>query len=100
MITDDRKNKVYIGKDIYALSLYNNISLPLNIDYEHLDRVLHDRINRKYNIIDNRSCKIVQMPNSGLSNHQNQSGITFEEPYTKETYPLSTIPYSQGVIWE
>ena len=100
MITDYRTTNVYIGKGVYALSLYNNVSLPLNIDYERLDKALHDRINKKYNIIDNRSCKIVQMPNSGIDNYHNQSGITFEEPYTKAPYPLSTIPYSQGVVWE
>ena len=84
-------------RNIYASSL--------SIQYEQLERQLQDRINKKYNILDNRSLKIPEgmlkfMPSSGIDNRNNQSEITFEEPNTKPPYPVSNIPYSQGLVWE
>lgn len=110
MIIDKRnkKNDIIISKDIYAISNYNNVSVPLRIQYEKLEKQLQDRINKKYNIIDNRGGSKIPIGDAvkplitpGVSNKiTNQSAITFDEPNTKPAYPSSTIPYSQGLVWE
>ena len=82
-----------------------NIVPQLSIQYEQLERQLQNRLNEKYNILNNRPLRVPanmfkNMPSSGIDNRDNQSGITFEEPNTKPVYPVSNIPYSQGLIWE
>ena len=92
-----------LKKEINAIPQYNNLSLPLGIEYERLNRDLHNRINQKYHIIDYRYKKdINNKPLSpGVYNGiNNQSAITFEEPNTKPAYPIQDIPYSQGLVWE
>lgn len=91
---------IILSKNIYALPNYNLYSLPLGIEYEKLERTLQDRINKKYHLIDRRT-NIIPALTPGVSNKiNNQSAINFEEPNTKPAYPQSTIPYSQGLIWE
>lgn len=111
---------------VYANFNHDNFSVPLGIQYEELEHRLQDRINRKYNIIDHRNgsqiCTSPKLVNNrsyidepAIKNifikepykkvplpykMNDQSRITFEEPNTKPVYPVSTIPYSQGVIWE
>ena len=91
-----------IRKEIEAISQYNNVSLPLGIEYERLSRDLQNKAYEK-NRIDKRIIKDVQnkIISPGQSNIvQNQSSINFEEPNTKPPYPCQYIPYSQGVVWE
>lgn len=94
--------EIFSSQNIYALPNYNLYSLPLNIEYEKLDRTLQDNINKRYvNIIDRRTTNVVPTLTPGVSNKiNNQSSINFEEPNTKPAYPQASIPYSQGLVWE
>jgi len=92
-----------IQQGFFNVPQYNNVSIPLGIEYERLSRELSHRLSEKYHIIDRR--KKIRDNNKvlspGYSNlYSNQTSITFEEPYTKATYPIENIPYSQGLIWE
>lgn len=88
-------------KEVYALSFQSPYSLPIGIEYEKLQDWLSSRREKKYNIVDERTNRLnndfkVLSPGT----YDKQSLINFDEPYTKAAYPVSDIPYSQGVIWE
>lgn len=87
-------------QNIHSLPNDNSYSIPVGVEYEKLERVLRDRENKKYHVIDHRTSFVPSLT-PGVSNKiNNQSAINFEEPNTKPAYPQSTIPYSQGLIWE
>ena len=91
VINKRTQSQPILDKEIYALSVSNPISLPLGLEYERLEKQL--------NHIDDHMEK--EIPLSYMSNKiNNQSAINFDEPNTKAPYPLSTIPYSQGIVWE
>lgn len=89
-----------IMKEIYALNLQSPYSLPIGIEYEKLYDWLNDRRDKKYNIVDARSRVATEFKTLSPGTYDKQSLINFDEPYTKAVYPISDIPYSQGVSWE
>ena len=92
-----------ISKEFQHIPKDSLFSVPLGLEYEKLYRWLNQRRAQKYHIQDETfgtkdESKIIS---PGTANTiTNQSDINFEEPNTKLVYPQSTIPYSQGVIWE
>jgi len=91
-----------LRKEIEAIPNNSIFSLPLGIEYDRLQDWLIQRREKKYHIKDFRLKKDEsKILSPGTSNSiSNQSAINFEEPNTKPVYPIETIPYSQGVIWE
>ena len=72
-------------------------SSPNGIEYEYLMNRLNPNVPQKSNIVDKRKQdEFVVAP--GFS-PENQSLVNFDEPLQKPPYPVSDIPYSQGVVW-
>lgn len=76
-------------------------SNPKGIEYEYLMNRLNPNVpekgTQKSNIVDKRKKdEFVVAP--GFS-PENQSLVNFDEPLQPPPYPITDIPYSQGVVW-
>ena len=72
----------------------NIASSPNGVEYEYLMNRLNPNVPK---IVDRRK-KDEFVVTPGFS-PLNQSLVNFDEPLQKPPYPVSDIPYSQGVVW-